>query len=90
MNDNDLLLRTIACRWCGSQTLDVANVACDRCLQLSMRIRRDLPLAKLMVAVYERHDRERESCSKCGRRLGGKRSHVCPATALQTQEGHEQ
>lgn len=54
MNDNQLPLVTVTCRWCGASTLDVANRACDRCLHLSLRIKRDLPLAKLMVAVMSK------------------------------------
>ena len=46
--------RNVLCEWCQRPTLDVVNRQCWRCLHLSTRIARDLPLARRMVAALSR------------------------------------
>jgi len=46
--------RAVPCKWCGTTTLDLANAQCWRCLHLSTRIARDLPLARRMIAALSR------------------------------------
>ena len=50
----DVWSYSVPCVWCQTPTLDTANAQCWRCLQLSARIARDLPLAKRMVAELSR------------------------------------
>jgi hypothetical protein len=71
LNDNKPATITVACLWCDEPTIDIANCCCDRCLHLSLRIARDLPLAKRMIASIEYENGKEKRDERQGKRSSG-------------------
>lgn len=46
---------TVRCKWCAMPTLMTGTKMCDRCWELSVRVRNNLLLAERMVNYYKKH-----------------------------------